>query len=65
MLQPQLFKVSGAIPPTSRSQRVLDWRQVNEAIRSHVIDGVDRVFDITEALSQAVPGDNLLMPLYM
>jgi lysophospholipase L1-like esterase len=43
----------------------LAWRQVNQAIRGHAIDGVDRVFDIAEVLSQAAPHDNLLMPEYM
>ncbi|WP_056837614.1 hypothetical protein [Paenibacillus sp. Soil787] len=32
---------------------------VNEAIRSHAIEGVDRVFDIVEELSQVAPCDNL------
>ncbi|KRF41898.1 SGNH/GDSL hydrolase family protein [Paenibacillus sp. Soil787] len=43
----------------------LAWRQVNQAIRSHDIAGVDRVFDIAKVLSQAAPCDNLLMPEYM
>ncbi|MDQ0116656.1 lysophospholipase L1-like esterase [Paenibacillus harenae] len=43
----------------------LVWRDVNQAIRSHAIVGVDRVFDIAEVLSQAAPRDNLLIPEYM
>lgn len=43
----------------------LVWRHVNQAIRSHAISGVDRVFDIAKVLSQAAPRDNLLMPEYM
>ena len=43
----------------------LVWRDVNQAIRSHAIAGVDRVFDIAEVLSQAAPRDNLLIPEYM
>ncbi|MCA0758743.1 SGNH/GDSL hydrolase family protein [Paenibacillus sp. N4] len=43
----------------------LVWRDVNQAIRSHAIAGVDRVFDIAEALSQAAPRDNLLISEYM
>ena len=31
---------------------------------THAINGVDQVFDITEALSQAAPRDNLLLTEY-
>ena len=41
------------------------WRNVNQAIRSYAITGVDRVFDLAEVLSQAVPLDHLLIPEYM
>jgi hypothetical protein len=54
------------IPPYNLTDaQELVWRDVNQAIRSHAIAGVDRVFDIAEVLSQAAPRDNLIMPEYM
>lgn len=54
------------VPPYNLTDaQELVWREVNQAIRSHAIAGVDRIFDIAEVLSQAAPRDNLIMPEYM
>jgi lysophospholipase L1-like esterase len=64
--RPDMTVILGTVPPFNFSgPQELDWRQINEAIRSHAIDGVDRVFDIAGALSQAAPRDHLLMPEFM
>lgn len=54
------------VPPYNLTDaQELVWRDVNQAIRSYAIAGVDRIFDIAEVLSQAAPRDNLIMPEYM
>lgn len=54
------------VPPYSfTASQEHDWRQVNQAIRSNGIAGVDRVFDIAEVLSQTAPRDSLVRPEYM
>ena len=41
------------------------WRKVNHSIRTNPPEGVCRVFDVANVLSQATPNDNLLKPEYM
>jgi lysophospholipase L1-like esterase len=63
---PDMTVILGTVPPFNFSgSQELDWRQINEAIRNHAIDGVDRVFDIAGALSQAAPCDHLHKPEFM
>lgn len=45
--------------------RELEWRKVNEAIRTSPPEGVSRVFDIAAVLSQPAPSDHRLHPEYM
>jgi lysophospholipase L1-like esterase len=41
------------------------WREVNKQIRTEPPEGVDRVFDIAEVLSQEIPNDHLVQRGYM
>lgn len=63
---PSVEIVLCTVPPFNfAEEREHVWRTVNERIRSQGLEGVSRVFDIAEVLSQPVPNEHLLQPRFM
>ncbi|MDO7907010.1 SGNH/GDSL hydrolase family protein [Paenibacillus sp. JX-17] len=54
------------VPPFNfEGEKEAAWREVNAAIRSGQITGVDRIFDLAAVLSLPVPAEHRLQPRYM